>query len=104
LWTLALGELAVVFALTLAAAVGSGGAPGGDLGTVGTAIMVLALLFALYCVIPTFAVVVRRLHDMGVSGWVVLAGLIPYLGPLLILLVAVVPSQARANAHGPPPA
>jgi uncharacterized membrane protein YhaH (DUF805 family) len=103
LWTLALGELGVVVALTLAAAVGSGGAPGGDLGAVGTTIMVLALLFALYCVIPTFAVVVRRLHDMGVSGWVVLAGLIPYLGLVLILLAAMVPSQTRANAHGPPP-
>ena len=52
---------------------------------------------------PGFSVGARRLHDVGMSGWLMLAGLIPYLGWLFLLIVALIPSKAGANAYGPNP-
>lgn len=54
--------------------------------------------------VPGLAVLVRRLHDLGVSGWASLALLIPFLGPIAAVIVLFLPSQLRENAYGPPPA
>ena len=35
----------------------------------------------------SLAIAVRRLHDCGLSGWTVCAGLVPVLGPLYLLVV-----------------
>ena len=59
--------------------------------------MVLATL-----VLPDITVTVRRLHDTGKSGWFVLAGMIPFIGPLL-LLAWMISSSDPDNAYGPCP-
>lgn len=65
-------------------------------------ICVVALVyFAL--VIPGVAVTIRRFHDVGLSGWLVLIGLIPYVGGLFIFIVSLLPSQPGVNVHGAPP-
>src|ERR1700728_3670159 len=38
------------------------------------------ILYALFVLIPGLAVMVRRLHDVGKSGWFVLVALIPLAG------------------------
>ena len=53
--------------------------------------------------LPLLAVAVRRLHDVGRSGWFVLLGLIPVVGELVLLYFLVQPSQPESNAYGPPP-
>jgi uncharacterized membrane protein YhaH (DUF805 family) len=45
---------------------------------------------------------VRRLHDIGKSGWYVLAAFIPCIGGFLLLYWYVQDSQAD-NAYGPNP-
>ena len=64
----------------------------------------LLLLLAFYVVtlIPNLAVIVRRLHDTGRSGWWILIGLIPLLN-LLLLVFYVLDSQPGPNRWGPPP-
>ena len=62
-----------------------------------TGIAGLALL------VPSLAVGVRRLHDVGKSGWWLLAGLVPILGVLYLLYLAVQDSQPGANMWGPNP-
>ncbi len=52
------------------------------------------ILFALYSIIPGLAVMVRRLHDIGMSGWFYLINFVPYVGPLFLLVCAVLPSSA----------
>ena len=58
-------------------------------------------LFAL--VIPSLSVSVRRLHDTGKSGWMLLIMLIPCIGFILWLVWMIEDGQAHANAYGPVP-
>lgn len=37
--------------------------------------------------IPSLSVCVRRLHDIGKSGWMLLVGLIPYIGGIILLIL-----------------
>ncbi len=69
------------------------------LGIWGVLIAILALAF-----IPaTVTVTIRRLHDIGMSGWMILIGLIPAIGLLFLFVCNLIPSQAHVNKHGPIP-
>ena len=63
----------------------------------------LAGLVHLLLFLPSLAVAVRRLHDVGRSGWWLLIVLVPFFGFLLLLFWWVQPSEPRDNAHGPSP-
>lgn len=60
-------------------------------------------LFALAMLLPTLGVAVRRLHDIGKSGWWLLVGFVPLIGGLVLLVFAVRDSDAGDNAYGPNP-
>lgn len=49
---------------------------------------------------PNICVAIRRFHDVGMSGWWCLLGLIPYIGGLFLVIICVLPSQSRVNTHG----
>ena len=53
--------------------------------------------------IPYVAVAIRRFHDVGLSGWLILIGLVPYVGGLFVFIVSLLPSQPAVNVHGAPP-
>lgn len=53
-------------------------------------------------ILPSLAVAVRRLHDVGRSGWWFLIVFVPFFGILLLLFWWVQPSDPRPNAYGPP--
>jgi uncharacterized membrane protein YhaH (DUF805 family)/cold shock CspA family protein len=65
---------------------------------------ILAALVMLAAIVPGLAVTVRRLHDIGLSGWLVLLALLPYAGSLIMLVFALMPSKRQANRWGPVPA
>lgn len=62
----------------------------------------LAGLAHLLLILPGLAVAVRRLHDVGRSGWWLLLLFIP-LGIFVLLFWWVQPSEREPNAHGLPP-
>jgi uncharacterized membrane protein YhaH (DUF805 family) len=64
---------------------------------------VLGPLFTLATIIPAIAVSVRRLHDIGKSGWWVLLHLIPIIGFLVMLYFYVQPTEPGENEYGPAP-
>ena len=53
--------------------------------------------------VPGLAVSVRRLHDIGKSGWWLLLNIVPLVGPLVLLYFAVKDSQPGSNQYGPNP-
>jgi uncharacterized membrane protein YhaH (DUF805 family) len=52
-------------------------------------------------VVPDVSVTVRRLHDLDQSGWYLLVSLVP-VGPLILLIMLLVPGQVNVNRFGPP--
>ena len=65
--------------------------------------MVLYLLYGLFILIPSFTVSVRRLHDIGKSGWWILIGLIPLIGSIILLVWYCREGQRCENEWGPDP-
>lgn len=63
--------------------------------------MGLSLLYSLALIIPGLSLYVRRLHDTGRSGWMILLGLIPFIGGWILLIFSLLDSQRGTNAYGP---
>ena len=63
----------------------------------------LSGLYSLAIILPGLAVAVRRLHDTGRCGWWILIGLIPLVGPIVLLVFLVQDSQPGENQYGPNP-
>lgn len=61
------------------------------------------LLYGLIVFIPSLAVVVRRLHDVGKSGWWYLIVLIPVIGAFIILYYMIKDSEPGTNKWGENP-
>ena len=53
--------------------------------------------------IPSLAVLVRRLHDVGKSGWFYFIFLIPIIGVLWLLVLYCTEGQKQDNKWGPDP-
>ena len=53
--------------------------------------------------IPSLSLVVRRLHDVGKSGWFYLIILIPFIGFIWILFLFCIEGQKEENKWGPDP-
>ncbi|MEX0891540.1 MAG: DUF805 domain-containing protein [Gemmatimonadota bacterium] len=69
---------------------------GGDVG-------LLSSVYSLGVFIPSLSVAFRRLHDVGRSAWWLLIGVIPLIGPIVLLVWMFQDSQAGANQWGPNP-
>ena len=73
-----------------------------DLGE-GNSLGILYLVYALFVFIPGLAVAVRRLHDVGKSGWMLLIALIPLIGAIWLLVLFLTDSNPGENKYGPNP-
>jgi uncharacterized membrane protein YhaH (DUF805 family) len=64
---------------------------------------ILQIILGLGLLIPTLALTIRRLHDIGKSGWWFLIVLIPIIGALVLIYFYVQDSQAGSNIYGENP-
>lgn len=65
----------------------------------------LGILFYLAILVPSIAVTVRRLHDANYSGAFYLLVFVPWVGSLILLVLAILeskPEGARFDAGAPP--
>ncbi len=60
-------------------------------------------LFILAMIIPSLAVVVRRLHDLGKSGWWYFICFVPFVGGIILFVFMCLDSQPGPNLYGPNP-
>jgi len=60
-------------------------------------------LYTLAMIIPGIAVIVRRLHDVGKSGWMYFIVLIPFVGVIWLLVLLLTDSDAGENQYGQNP-
>jgi len=87
-WWYLFGVLVLVVSLAIDYALGAGG--------------ILYVLVALAMLLPNLAVLVRRLHDAGHSGWWLLIGLLPLIGAI-VLLVFTLQGSDQPNQWGNSP-
>jgi len=57
---------------------------------------IIALIFQLGVLVPSIAVAIRRMHDVGKSGWFILI-------PIYNLILAVSDGEKGTNQYGPDP-
>ncbi|MCC3763499.1 DUF805 domain-containing protein [Glycomyces sp. TRM65418] len=104
-WTYVLFHaLAIImlYAISLATLVLSAGLEGGPAAALAVAGTLPLIAYGLGTVVPTLAVVVRRLHDTGRTGWWYLIAFVPF-GGIVLLLFMVWPGDPHGNRHGPSP-
>lgn len=61
------------------------------------------LVAALALLLPGLSMGVRRLHDTGKSGFMILLGLIPIVGAIILLVFFVAEGTRGDNQYGPDP-
>ena len=79
-----------------------GAAVGGSDGAMGGLIVgyILYVIYGLGVLIPSLAVTVRRLHDTNNSGWLILIGLIPCIGGIVLLVLTILQGTNGENKYG----
>ena len=60
----------------------------------------LPKLYLLAILVPSVGLGVRRLHDIGLSGWWFLVSLVPYLGFVAVVFLFAISGDNKANDYG----
>lgn len=60
-------------------------------------------IYSIAVLIPGICVSIRRMHDIGKSGWWYLINLIPFIGNIWFIILACQDSQPGTNQWGPNP-
>ena len=107
-WVLVAAVVGIIINIITAA----GGSAGATVAANGTGVpgpgatvgLVLAIIWGLATIVPSLALTVRRLHDVNLSGWLVLLGLVPFLGAIALLVLTILPSKPEGQRFDVPTA
>lgn len=66
----------------------------------GTFLLIYAI-YVLALIIPSIAVTIRRLHDIGKSGWWYFILLVPFIGAIWLLVLLCTDGNPGDNSYGP---
>lgn len=75
----------------------------GILGFSMTAVQTTSGILSLVLLLPGLGLSVRRLHDIGKSGWWILLGFIPVVGAIILITWFARNSEMTENRYGPVP-
>lgn len=64
---------------------------------------IIYLIYMVVVIVPGIAVTVRRLHDIGKSGIMILVGLIPLVGAIWLIVLTASEGMHGPNQYGPDP-
>ncbi|AFQ46635.1 DUF805 domain-containing protein [Burkholderia cepacia] len=76
---------------------------GHDAGAISLLVTIVAAVASLALVLPSLAVTVRRLHDTGHSGWLLLIAFVPLVGGILLLVWMCSRGTNGPNRYGTDP-
>jgi uncharacterized membrane protein YhaH (DUF805 family) len=63
----------------------------------------LTVLYLILWILPQLALIVRRLHDIGKSGWFILISLLPVIGNIFLIYLMFAKGEEEDNKYGPSP-
>jgi uncharacterized membrane protein YhaH (DUF805 family)/predicted RNA-binding Zn-ribbon protein involved in translation (DUF1610 family) len=72
-------------------------------GLISGILFILYVVFNLVMFLPSLAVMIRRLHDTGNTGWLWLISFIPLVGGIILIIILIQDSQPGDNQYGPNP-
>ncbi|MBX7248574.1 MAG: DUF805 domain-containing protein [Caulobacteraceae bacterium] len=108
-WLFVLFEFLLMIAFLVVFTVVAAAAPRDQSGQVsgmatgiGGGLAIVGLLLFLALLVPRLAVLVRRLHDSGNSGWLALLVIVPF-GAIVLLVFTLLDGTAGPNTYGPDP-
>jgi len=61
----------------------------------------ISMVYGLAVALPSFAVAVRRLHDIGYAGWWMLLVVVPFIGPVALVVMFCLAGDPGENKYGP---
>ncbi|MBT2452234.1 DUF805 domain-containing protein [Streptomyces sp. ISL-43] len=64
---------------------------------------ILSIVYAVAVLVPGLAVTVRRLHDIGKSGWWFFIYFVPLIGWIWLIVLLATEGQPNPNQYGPSP-
>ncbi|MFQ5437790.1 MAG: DUF805 domain-containing protein [Paracoccaceae bacterium] len=64
---------------------------------------IFSVIFGLALILPSLSVLVRRLHDVGKSGWWYWIILVPIVGFILLIVWLASEGSKESNQYGPAP-
>jgi len=64
--------------------------------------LILAVIWGLGTIVPSLALLARRLHDVNLSAWLILLVLVPFLGGLALLVMTILPSNPAGQRFDQP--
>jgi uncharacterized membrane protein YhaH (DUF805 family) len=99
-WYFALTNFLVLLVLMFIGALGGTEQQPGQIGSFAAIVYVL---YIVAMIVPAIAVNVRRLHDIGKSGWWVFIGLVPIIGPIWLIILHATDGQPGDNQYGTDP-
>ena len=62
---------------------------------------ILIYIYSLGVLLPSLGLTVRRLHDIGKSGWMILVSLIPLVGAIWLIVLLAKKGDPKDNEFGP---
>ena len=66
------------------------------------AFMIIIWIYCLALLIPSLALTVRRLHDLGKGGGWIFISAIPFVGGIILLILMICKGEPTANRFGEP--
>jgi len=63
-------------------------------------LFLLVLVYGIVLFIPSLSVTIRRLHDIGKSGWWYFIGFVPLIGGIILFVFTLLDSEPTANQWG----
>jgi len=66
-------------------------------------IIIFTSIFSLAIIVPAYSVTIRRFHDIGKSGWLLLIGFIPLIGLIFMIIWMTKDSMPEENEYGKNP-
>lgn len=95
-WALVSFAVSIVLNIISAGATTADGVPTLGVGSI------LALIWGLATIVPSLALLVRRLHDGGFSGLLALLLLVPFVGAVAVLVLTILPSKPEGQKYDQP--
>lgn len=71
--------------------------------TIGQLASVIEFMFTAMVALPNLAVAIRRMHDIGKSGLILLVSFIPVIGTIWVIILLAKDSEKDANIYGESP-